>query len=315
MSRQYDEYMTNRFELFGEEYELVEPTSLEELVEALRIKDLLQQGIDSLEPDSGHPYYSLQRTQDNWIREYITALGDFDNSLLVKNIAYLTKKNGIGIGDLERILGISAGYISRTAKGSSGKKMSIDNVWKIARLFGVELRALIETDLQIPNKNTELLARFLDKLRQQTEDNKITWHNCGGACCYMEERLSRLPCFVKDSEQDATVYRVDHLNPDVQFTLADDIYSCKDINPQKEFLMVAYAMDEREESYHIDFYFLVADSAAPSQSRLEKAFFTIDDRCGTLDTYAGLLMHQVQTQEMDTSLTPEVRNLITDYLK
>lgn len=315
MSRQYDEYMANRFELFGEEYELVEPTNLEELVEALRIKDLLQQGIDSHEPDSGHPYYHLHRTQDDWISEYITDLGDFDNSLLAKNIAYLTKKNGIGIGDLEKILGISAGYISRTAKGGSGKKMSIDNVWRIARLFGVELRALIETDLQIPNQNTELLTRFLDKLRQQTEDNKITWHNCGGACCYMEERLAKLPCFVGGSDEGATVYRVDHLNPNVRFTLADDIYSCKDIDPQKEFLMVAYAKDEREESYHIDFYFLVADPKAPAKLRLEKAFFTIDDRFGTLDTYAGLLMHQVQTQEMDASLTPEVRNLITDYLK
>ena len=315
MSRQYDEHMTNRFELFGEEYELIEPTNLEELIEALRIKDLLQQGIDNHEPDSGHPYYHLQRTQDDWICEYITNLGEFDNSLLAKNIAYLTKKNGIGIGDLEKILGISAGYISRTAKGGSGKKMSIYNVWKIARLFSVELRALIETDLQIPNKNTELLARFLDKLRQQTEDNKITWHNCGGACCYMEERLAKLPCFVDANEEGATIYRVDHLNPDIQFTLADDIYSCKDIDPQKEFLMVAYAMDEREKSYHIDFYFLVEDPQATAKLRLEKAFFTLDDRFGTLDTYAGLLMHHVQTQEMDASLTLEVRNLITDYLK
>jgi len=315
MSRQYDEYMTNRFELFGEEYELVEPTNLEELVEALRIKDLLQQGIDSSEPDSGHPYYHLHRTQEDWISEYITDLGEFDNSHLARNIAYLTKKNGIGIGDLEKILGISAGYISRTAKGGSGKKMSIDNVWRIARLFGVELRALVETDLQIPNKNTELLVRFLDKLRQQTEDNKITWHNRGGACCFMDEKLAQLPCFIAGDEVGATIYRVDHLNPDAKFTLADDIYSCKDIDPQKEFLMVAYAMDEREESYHIDFYFAVPDATVPAQVRLEKAFFTLDDRFGTLDTYAGLLMHQVQTQEMDAAITPEVRSLITDYLK
>jgi len=315
MSRQYDEYMTNRFELFGEEYELVEPTNLEELVEALRIKDLLQQGIHSHEPDSGHPYYHLQRTQDDWISEYVVELGEFDNTLLAKNIAYLTKKNGIGIGDLEKILGISTGYISRTAKGGSGKRMSIDNVWRIARLFGVELRALVETDLQIPNKNTELLVRFLDKLRQQTEDNKITWHNRGGAGCFLDERLAKLPCFINDDSSDGTIYRVNHLNPDVKFLLADDIYSCKDIDPQKEFLMVAYSMDEREESYHIDFYFLVPDTTASAGIRLEKAFFTLDDRFGTLDTYAGMLMHHVQTQEMDAAITPEVRSLITDYLK
>lgn len=315
MSRQYDEYMDNRFELFGEEYELVEPTNLEELVEALRIKDLLQQGMDSHESDSGHPYYQLLRTQEDWISGYIEELGEFDNTLLAKNISYITKKNGIGIGDLEKILGISTGYISRTAKGRPAKKMSIDNVWKIARLFGVELRALIETDLQIPNKNTELLVRFLDKLRQQTEDNKIIWHNYGGACCHMEEHLAKLPYFVEDTETNETVYGVEHLNPDVRFTLADDIYTCKDINPQKELLMVAYSHDDCEESYHIDFYFLAANPQAPAKLQLEKAFFTIDDRSGTLDTYASMLMHQVQTQEMDASITPEVRSLITDYLK
>ena len=315
MSRQYDEISANRFELFGDEYELVEPTNLEELVEALRIKELLQQGINSHEPDSGHPYYHLQSVQDKWISGYIGNLGEFDNTLLAKNIAYLTKQNGIGIGDLEKILGISTGYISRTAKGGSGKRMSIDNVWKIARLFGVELRALVETDLRIPNKNTELLVRFLDKLRQQTEDNKITWHNCGAVTYYLEERLKKLPCFVEESSSNDTIYRPEHLNPEARFTIADDIYSCKDIDPKREFLMVAYSLDEREENYHIDFYFMSPDPRSPANLRLEKAFFTLDDRFGTLDTYAGMLMHHVQTQEMDATITADVRNLIADYLK
>ena len=177
MSRQYNEAMEHRFEIYGEEYDLVEPTNLEELAEAIRVREVLQQGCDSFEPDTGHPYYHLLRTQQDWIDEYMAELGDFDNSLLTKNIAYLTKKHGIRMGDLEKILGISTGYISRTSKNNSGKKMSIDNVWRIARLFGVELRALLETDLQIPNKNTELIARFLEKLRKQTEDNEMVFQH------------------------------------------------------------------------------------------------------------------------------------------
>ena len=42
MSRQYDEKMENRFELYGDEYELVDPTNLEELVEAIHIRELLE---------------------------------------------------------------------------------------------------------------------------------------------------------------------------------------------------------------------------------------------------------------------------------
>lgn len=319
MSRQYDEAMEYRFEIFDEEYELVEPTNLEELAAAIRIKELLQQGCDTFEPDSGHPYYHLLNTQQEWIDEYVLDLGEFDNRLLIRNINYLTKKHGIRIGDLEKILGISTGYISRTAKNNSSKKMSIDNVWRIARLFGVELRALLETDLQIPNKNTELLVRFLEKLRKQTEDNEITWRNCGGPCSEMEKRFSRLPQFRtnRNTASDDVYYHAPHLNPNARFRLADDIYSTKDVEQGRELVMIAYGLegnDDSESNYHIDFYFLSTDPLDSSDCKLIKMFYTIDDRFGTLDTYAGLLMSSVQEQEMDASLTPDMRKLITDYL-
>ena len=44
------------------------------------------------------------------------------------------------MGDLERLLGISAGYISRTVKENSSKKLSIDVVWKIAELFEISVQ-------------------------------------------------------------------------------------------------------------------------------------------------------------------------------
>lgn len=321
MSRQYNEAMEHRFEIFGEEYDLVEPRNLEDLAEAIRVRELLQQGCDTFEPDSGHPYYHLLRTQQDWISGYMRDLGDFDNSLLTKNIAYLTKKHGIRMGDLEKILGISTGYISRTSKNNSTKRMSIDNVWRIARLFGVELRALLETDLQIPNKNTELIARFLEKLRKQTEDNEITWCNYGGACTDLDHSLRRIPQlrYVRNgTEDDGTLYyRAAHLNPNARFVLADDIYATKDVHQGQELLMIAYCMQGREDSetnYHIDFYIFTPERNNISGDSLQKMFFTLDDRTGTLDTYAGLLMHSVQTQEMDAALAPNMRKLITNYL-
>lgn len=321
MSRQYNDAMEHRFEIYGEEYEVVEPTTLEELAEAIRMRELLQQGCDTFEPDSGHPYYHLLRTQQGWIDGYMRDLGDFDNSLLTKNIAYLTKKHGIRMGDLEKILGISTGYISRTSKNNSTKKMSIDNVWRIARLFGVELRALLETDLQIPNKNTELLVRFLEKLRKQTEDNEIMWHNYGGACTDLEPSLRRvrqLQYVRNGTEDDGTLYyRPGHLNPNARFVLADDIYATRDVHQGQELFMIAYALEGHEDSetnYHIDFYISGSDRNHVAGHTLEKMFFTLDDRTGTLDTYAGLLMSSVQTQEMDAALAPDMRKLITNYL-
>lgn len=315
MSRQYNDKTEYQFELFGDTYELIEPTNLEELVAALHIRDLLQEGINSHEPDSGHPYYHLHRTQESWISHYVADLEEFDNTIMMRNITFLTKRNRIGIGELEKILGISTGYISRTAKGNSGKKMSIDNVWRIARLFGVELHALLETDLQVPNKNTELLSRFLDKLRQETEDNKITWHNYGGSATCLDDTLKVLPNFHEDDEECQTYYHAAHLNSEAQFIIMDDMFACKDIAEGKELLMVPYALDGKDKSYHVDFYFLTKTETTPSGLMLEKAFFTIDDQFGTLDSYARVLVSRVYMQEADAALSVDVRSLITDYLK
>ena len=312
MSRMYNNFAEHRFEVFGEEYDLVEPESLVDLVEALRVRDALQEGIDATEPDSGHNYYALRRLQNDWIDEYIVSLGEFDNTMLARNINYLCKKNNIRIGDLERILGISTGYISRTAKEKSGKRMSIDIAWRIARIFSVTLTALIETDLQVPNQNTALVSQFLDKLKARTERNDIEWENLGGPMCKFDRRLAGMEIFQEES--DDVVYRPAHLNSERRFSRADDVYACKGVDPEGLLIMVAYSMDERESSYHIDFYFLRPNNRVNQRWRLDKAFSTIDDRSGQLDRLAGDLMSLVQTQEMDTKITPEVRNVLKNFL-
>ena len=117
MSRQFDEYMADKFEIYGELYSLVEPENTKELMEALEIKARIQDQINSLmhdEDSSG--WCDLLQQQEDYISEYIESLGDFDNTILAKNIVYLVKKNGMRVGELEEFLGISTGYISRTVK-------------------------------------------------------------------------------------------------------------------------------------------------------------------------------------------------------
>lgn len=46
MSRQFDEYMEDKFEYQGELKSLIEPTSFPELVSALSVRDTLQAIID-----------------------------------------------------------------------------------------------------------------------------------------------------------------------------------------------------------------------------------------------------------------------------
>ncbi len=316
MSRQFDEYRSDRFEVLGEEYALVSPDSFEELMDALRIRNIIQNDINGMMHDEDDSeLQNMLSTQEANIQEYMDSLGDFDNSLLVNNINYLIKKNGMRIGDLEKMLGISAGYISRTAKEGSGKKMSIDIVWKIAQLFGVELRILLDTNLQIPNKNSELMAKFLTKLCQQTEDNKIQWNNCGGASCYLEERFKTLGLF-KEEVNGAVVYTCDHMNPDRKWTLADDLYTCDDIVPGRELVMIGFGLPEVDDSYYLDFIFVYPETVDhQTVYRWEQVCYVSDDKFNILSPYAEELMDRVQRQELDVQIPAPAKIMIANYLK
>lgn len=316
MSRRFDDYMDDKFELYGEQHSLIEPDGPESLMKAIQVKGLIQDGINGLmhdEDSSG--YCDLLQRQEEYIEEYLTQIGEFDNTCLVSNIGYLAKKNGLRLGELETLLGISAGYISRTAKENSNKKLSIDVVWKIAKLFGIEMRTLLETNLQIPNSNTEMVTKFLTKLRQQTEENKIHWDNRGGSMCYLDEGLKTLG-ILSEEDDGSVVYHPSHMNQSMKFVLADDIYSCGEITADKELVMIAYSLENREDSYFCDFIFMWKDTNSERPTyHWEKAFYSNDDKLGTIQNYAETLMHHIQSQEMDAAISPSVRSIISDYLQ
>lgn len=317
MSRQYDEYMSNKFELYGDEYSLVEPESFDELMKAIKIRDLIQQGIDSMmhdEDSSG--YCNLLQEQEDYIQGYLDMIGEFDNGHLISNISYLAKKNSLRLGDLEKMLGISAGYISRTARENTNKKMSIDIVWKLARLFNVDFKAMVETDLGVPNSNTEMLAKFIDKLYQQTVENSIEWESNGGVLRFLQEGFTALGLITE--EDDVAVYHPDHLNQDLKWVLSDDVFACRSIHKDKQLVMIPFHTEKFEKLFY-DFIFMwtTENKATPGSVRYhwEKAFYTADDRYGELETHAEALYNAIQAQDCDAKVPPTSKSIISDYLK
>ncbi|MBO4928820.1 MAG: helix-turn-helix transcriptional regulator [Clostridia bacterium] len=314
MLRKENEQKIDKFELNGEWHALVKPSTFDDLIGALRIKDLLLQFIAQHEIDNRYIYCSMLREQETYIEEYMARLGDLDKTRLQSNISFLLKQHDLRIGELEQLLGISSGYISRTAKPGTEKKISVDLVWKIARLFGVEISLLLNADLQNQNSNTELIVRFLDKLRKQTEINVIEWENCGGVMTYLDERFS--PQLFINEEDNHTVYTPSHLNPKARFILSNDIYMCPIIDSGKSLAMIQYVMEGHENSYQVDFAFLWPEvRASKTVWHWEKAFSTTDDRFGILKNCINLLIDKVQAQELDTKLSPSTRAVIFEYLK
>jgi transcriptional regulator with XRE-family HTH domain len=317
MSRQFDEYMADKFELYGEAHSLIEPGSFEELIKAIQVKDVIQTAISSLMHDEDSSGWDdLLQTQNDFIHEYLSSLGEFDNSFLVNNINYMAKKSDLRIGDLEKLLGISAGYISRTAKENSAKKLSVDVVWKIAKLFETDIKVLLETDLQIPNSNTEMAAKFLQKTYGQTADGTIEWINNGGVECELDERIKGTKLVTEDDA--VTLYHPMRLSRDARFILVDDIFTCENINLEKEVLIIPFRL-EKSDKINYDFILRWSedDESNPDYGKnyFQRMFNTVDDPFGGLDVYANNLYQLIKNREYDTRISPEVKDIITDYLK
>lgn len=317
MSRQFDEYMADKFELYGEQHSLVEPDNFEELMNAIQVRDVIQTAINGLMHDEDSSGWdNLLQTQVDYIQEYINSLDEFDNSFLVNNINYLTKKNDLRIGDLEKLLGISAGYISRTAKENSAKKLSIDVVWKTAKLFEVDIRVLLEADLQIPNSNTEMGAEFLKKVYTETEEGTIEWINNGGVECQLDESIKSGGLVVEEDE--TTLYKPMRLSQEARFVLVDDIFTCENITYENEVLIIPFKL-ENSEKVNYDFVLRSSedDEANPNFGNyyFKRMFNTVDDPFGTLDVYADNLYRLIKNREYDTRMSHGVKEIIANYLK
>ena len=308
MSRQYDNFMAESFEVYGETYRLINPANFEELMEALRIRDVIQTAISNLMHDEDSSALdSLLKEQNDYIHDYLSALGDFDNRCLIGNVAYLAKKNNLRIGEIENMLGLSAGYISRTAKKNSPKKLSIDVVWKIAHLFEVDLQFLLETDLSIPDSNSDLASKFLEKVYRDTESGLIEWQCNGGVETKLDDSLvdsEFITC-----EEERTYYHPMHLSRDVRFVLADDIFACENITLEAEVLIVPFYLESSGEQaiqYQFIFRQSIDDENDPKYGtyHFTHMFTTTDDPFTRLDYPAGRLYKLLKDREYDTQMSP-----------
>lgn len=319
MSHQFNDYMEGKFEVFGETYELVEPDNFEELMQALRVKEVIQTAISSLMHDEdSSALCTLMDEQDCFIREYLDSIGDFDNRFLISNIAFLARKNNLRIGEIESMLGLSAGYISRTAKENSAKKLSIDVVWKIAHLFEVDIRDLLETDLQIPNSNSDLAVKFLEKVYHETESGLIEWQCNGGVVSELDDSFANSELVTYEKEK--PYYRSMYLSRDARFVLADDIFACENIALHAEVLIVPFYLESSgEQAMHYEFIFRrsVDDENDPEFGSyyFTRMFTTADDAFTRLDGLASSLYKLLKDREYDTRMSPGAKSIIAYYLK
>ncbi len=175
----FDDAFEGAFEYKGETHMLVAPSNVSELVAALRTLDMIDDAMNELlsDDDSSNLEYSKEM-QEQYIQEYMEELGSYDNTCFKENLDYLLNKYNMCMGELEYVLDVSAGYISRTTGEDAKRRMSIDVLWKIAKVFHVDIEDLIEGSLEAPegiSESEQLVIDFSNTLAKKTRDGEMEW--------------------------------------------------------------------------------------------------------------------------------------------
>lgn len=255
--------------------------------------------------------------QKNFINGFINAQANYDSKFLGSNLDYLLKMHGLRISDLEELLGVSAGYVSRTVNPDSKKRLSVDIVWKISAIFQVNVDDLLNIDFQIPTQSLCDVIAFFKKLKQETDEATIHWNNQGNK----EEDHVRI--FFRELEEgglDGTKrykYAPDgNANETKAVGLTDDIFSAETSIGQLYLLPLEDQFGEKgyelyrytgREDYNQNYY----DSNDPD---LELICSTFDDKSNKLKGKCDELFKSVKLHESDFVISESAKSLIDRYL-
>ena len=133
----------------------------------------------------------------------------YDRKKMANNIGYLLQVKDVKVGELERQIGVSHGYISRIGK-DDGIKPSIEVVAKIAQTLGVSVDTLLYEELSDLTPTQAYLTGLVEKLIRDTRNCTIYWEtekpdNLNNLCFDPEtgdcgHRLASLRSYIDDEK-------------------------------------------------------------------------------------------------------------------
>lgn len=166
----------DRIEIDGNSYSLITPTTPAELSKALNLITMLTEAqIVAKSQEDKDRLEGLIFRQEKINAEFLKKLGDFDDAILIKNLKHLMEESGLRIAQLEDILQLSKGYISRIANNKTNKRMSVDALWKISKLFGISMQTLVTNDLAKMTDSELYILRLVEKISAESRDRKLSW--------------------------------------------------------------------------------------------------------------------------------------------
>ena len=243
--------------------------------------------------------------QEKQMQIFIEGLADYNSDKFSKNLDLLLKANKLKISELESILKVSAGYISRTIGNESKRRLSVDILWKVAELFRVNIDDLLNRDLTAPTRDLRQVVSFVQGLYEDTQSEKIRWENIGTEPNDKNDMFFRL--------EDGNPYFIPGESPLILCDLRGG-YSV-DIS-----IGTFYLFEERISSDRNDYSLYLYDKNILEESGgiedpLVEIAFSASDLSGILEANCKKLVNAIKGHEKDFVISEEARGYMARYLK
>lgn len=305
-----------QYKFNGETHHLITPHNIADLKKAGEIQgELLTLSAQASGTKEQLKYSSLGQEQEKRIQEYLERFDTFDNRILNNNINYLAKLNDIKMGALESYIGLSTGYISRTAKDGAVRRLSIEAVWKIAKFFDIDISTLVGTDLQEVKGNTFLLMKFINKVIRLTKSGKVQWDTYGGPEVPVDPWFTDND-FITAISPDEIYYHPEHLGPKNGWLLHGDIMKAEDFNQKGIGLVLIPYNAKGDPNVYYDYFFTYDDPiiAFEKQRPWQKVMFTPDDPYNHLTSLSEKLYSIIVDYENDAKVDSDIHDFLEGFV-
>ena len=102
---------------------------------------------------------------------------NFNKTVCFSNIRELLKQNSdVKIGQIEKEARVRLGYMSRLEKEGNVSEPNIEFIMSAAKLLKISLDTLLYVDLKSLTPTEQYLVKFFDKLKEDTNKDKLDWN-------------------------------------------------------------------------------------------------------------------------------------------
>ncbi len=99
----------------------------------------------------------------------------FSKNQFLNNVYIVAEEKGISINSLEKLIGVSTGYLAKLRKDDTRKNITIELMIKISEILEISMDYLCKVECDGLSKDEMNVLAFFEKIKRKTLNNNYKW--------------------------------------------------------------------------------------------------------------------------------------------